>query len=219
MQSITVRCLFAIVLAAGVSPAQQPNTAAASLTFGGLNGPNWPILLPLNVAALGGGPLDVEVRGAPNSPFLLTLAPAGITSPGLNTGLGILDQDLSQGLEVVLDGTGLTGGGSPFLSFFVNTGPSGTWNLPLPTSAATAGISGGLQALVVDPSNPLGFSVTAATFLTTVNVPVNQVYVSHSLGQTGRRPRFYPGASLIGVIPFELLGGDHRPIARPLCNQ
>src|SRR5690349_4172743 len=59
----------------------------ASLTFGGVDGPPWPIVLPINTATWG-VPLAVELRGAPIQAFLVDLAPAGMLASGIATKYG-----------------------------------------------------------------------------------------------------------------------------------
>jgi hypothetical protein len=174
--------LFAVVLLALPSGAQQPNTAAASMTFNGINGPSLPIVLPINVQTWG-PVLALEISGAPNRGFALVTAPAGVIVPGIPTQFGIVDLDLSGGFSILLDGLGLEA--PNLLSFISNTSPSGTRSFALTVTAASAGIAAGLQCLVEDPSSASGFRLTAATLLTIVDAPANAVFVSHSRGAPG----------------------------------
>ena len=67
----------ALVLATAAT-AQQPNSASASLTFDGIDGPSWPIVLPLNVQTWNSD-LTLDIHGPPLQPFILVYAPAGVT--------------------------------------------------------------------------------------------------------------------------------------------
>ena len=60
--------------------------------------PRWPIVLPINVATWNSD-LTLTINGPPIQPFILAAAPAGVTSPGLATQFGLVDLDLSGGLQ------------------------------------------------------------------------------------------------------------------------
>jgi hypothetical protein len=172
----TVAAAVALALAIG---AQQPNTAAASMTLAGIDGPAWPIILPINVATWNPD-LTIEISGPPLRPFLLAAAPAGVLGSGIPTQFGILDLNLAAGYSILLDGTAPMPAG-----MLATTNSAGQWSLSVPLHAGTAGISTGLQCLMSVPAAPSGFVFTAATFLSTVNVPTSAVFVSHSRGAAG----------------------------------
>jgi hypothetical protein len=178
MKPRLVLVLSLLVAVAGL--AQQPNSADASLTFDGINGPGYPMVLPLNVQTWNPD-VTIDISGPPLRPFILAAAPAGVTTPGLPTPFGLVDIDLSGGLLVVLDGTAPISPSS-LLAF---TDAAGQWTMTVPLFPGTAGISAGLQCLMSVPSAPSGFVLTAATHLTTVNVPASAVFVSHSRGAPG----------------------------------
>jgi hypothetical protein len=179
MRNAMLTLIFGAILATLV-PCQQPNTPSASMVLGGIDGPSWPILLPINVQTWGPA-LTLDITGAPLQPFVLVSAPAGVVMPGATTPYGKLDLDFSGGYEVLLDGLGLTP--QTPLSLFANTSPSGTQSFVISVSPAAAGLSVGLQCLVADPSSAGGLKFTAATFLTIADTPASpMVFVSRSRG-------------------------------------
>jgi hypothetical protein len=167
---------LALVMATTLA-AQQPNSASASMTFDGINGPAWPIVLPINVQTWNPD-LTIDIHGPPLQPFILVYAPAGVAAPGLPTPFGFVDVNLAGGFVVVLDGTAPI---SP-ASLLAFTDATGGWSMTVPLFPGTSGINAGLQCLMAVPGSPSGFVLTAATHLTTVNVPTNAVFVSHSRG-------------------------------------
>jgi hypothetical protein len=84
--------LLLVFVVASSAIAQQPNTPNASMAFDGINGPPWPIVLPINVATWN-PTITLEIIGQPYKPFLLVGAPAGVVSPGTPTPFGMLDLD------------------------------------------------------------------------------------------------------------------------------
>ena len=100
------RCaILALVVLSGGTPVlgQQSNSPQATMLFAGVDGPQWPIQLPIN-SAIWGTTLTLDVTGAPNQPYTIYTAPAGTTSPGTPTGFGFVDLDMSQGLVPVISG-------------------------------------------------------------------------------------------------------------------
>ncbi len=154
--------------------AQQQNSLDGSLVIGGIDGPPWPIVLPINTATWG-VPLSLEFRGAASQPFLLVHAPAGILPAGTSTPYGLLDLDTSLGLVV--------------LGVF-NTNAIGELIVTVPVGAALAGVVANLQCFMSAPAKSSGIVLTAATRLSFVHNPMNAVYVSQSRGQPGN-----PGTS------------------------
>ena len=134
-----------MVLAAG---AQQPNSAAASLTLNGANGPPWPVtgieLVPSSVACL-------QLSGAPLMPLVLglsnTTAAVGLPAPG-----GLIDLDPATLIVV------------PPAAFFppLATDATGVRVLGLPIPAVGVEFTAGLQAAVGNPGAPAGYTLTAA---------------------------------------------------------
>src|SRR5262245_50599598 len=101
--------IHALVLAAACAAAgaQQPNSAAASAVWNGVDGPAWPIVLAVDGS---GGSTCLVVGGAPLRPFAVAFAPAGVLAVGAPTPFGTLDLDLSQGVVVEADGISHTTG-------------------------------------------------------------------------------------------------------------
>ena len=118
---------------------QQPNSAAASAVWGGVNGAPWPIVV--NHSGLS---VDLVISGGTNQPYVLGRAPIFVGGTALWG--GTVDIDLNQ-LEIVLDGFAPT----TAFDLFANTGPVGStaWTLPV-TQALSLG---GFQAAVGDPTS------------------------------------------------------------------
>jgi hypothetical protein len=169
----------AILGLAAAMPAQQPNGPTASLVLGAVDGPSYPILLPVNVQTWG-ATLSFELAGNPNRAFVLASFPAGLLPAGVGSPFGLLDSNPALGIDFLIDGLGF----SPpnLLSLLATTGPSGTFSLTFPITAASPLLSTALQALVVDPASAGGLSFTAATLLTVASSPDNALFVSHSRG-------------------------------------
>src|SRR4029079_3702662 len=162
-QSVTAWSLLAIVAVSSSAVAQQPNTPTASAVWGGMNGPTW----PLSVTASPLAPLTFAVSGFPFQPFLLAHAPAGLAAGAIPTPFGIVDLDLSLGVDFVLNGFG----GTAPLDFFANTGPTGTSSWTLNVTPSMVGFMGGFQTLVGDPTSPGGYKLSSATSINVVLPP------------------------------------------------
>lgn len=163
--------LFIAALGALVTSvaAQQPNSTDGSLVIGGVDGPPWPIALPVNTATWG-VPLTLEFSGPPNQPFLLVHAPAGMLPAGASTQYGLLDLDPSLGLVT--------------LGLFTTNG-IGELNASVPVNSSFAGVVVNLQCFMAKPGSSAGAVLTAATKLSFVHNPMNAVYVSQSRGKAG----------------------------------
>lgn len=179
------RVAFFVLACLLVFPArgQQPNSLNASMRIDGVDGPGWPIILPINVATWNPS-LTLEINGPPYQPFVLVGAPAGVVAGGLPTAFGLVDLDLTGGVSFILDGTGMFLPFS-FTSLLAYTDNNGAASFVFPLSPSAAGLSTGLQCLMSVPASPSGFALTAATHLTTVNLPMNVLFVSHSRGAVG----------------------------------
>lgn len=152
MRAFLLSLWVLVVLDTADVSAQQPNSAAASATWGGVNGAPFPIVV--NHSGLS---VDFVVSGGSNQPYLVGRAPifvGGTTLPS-----GIVDIDLNQ-LEIVLDGFAPV----TVLDLFATTGPVGsaTWTLPV-TQALSLG---GFQAAVGDPTSFAGVTLSAASQVT-----------------------------------------------------
>ena len=66
-----------------------------------------------------------------------------------------------------------------------HTEPYGSASFTTPLWPGAAGLDIGLQCLMSVPGSPAGFVLTAATHLSTVDIPTNAVFVSHSRGAPG----------------------------------
>jgi len=147
---------LAILPAAGLV-AQQPNWPQANLTVNGLAGPPYPIAAP----GLPGTVVSVSLTGTPGGARPFALAASGRVAPGIaNTQSGIIDIDLTScGASILFNGfdpshplnalSVLGPAASPALAF--------SFIFP-PTTTAI----GGGQALVADPANPTGATLSAA---------------------------------------------------------
>jgi hypothetical protein len=174
-RSLLVWSLVSILAVSSSAAAQQPNTPTASAVWGGTNGPTWPI----GVTATPSVPLTFAVSGFPFQPYLLAHAPAGLAAGAIPTPFGIVDLDLSLGLDFVLNGFG----GTAPLDFFATTGPTGTSSWSFNLSPSMVGSLGGFQTLVGDPTSPGGYKLSAATSINVV--PVQVFYVSSTTGAPG----------------------------------
>lgn len=180
LRSFTVqRILLSFMLASSVAIAQQPNSPEASLIIERLDRASVPIVAALNVNSIG-STFDVELSGTADQAFVLALAPAGVLPAGASTPAGLVDLDLSQGLDVLFDGTGLFLGGSQAL--FARTDLSGSWRLELPIVPSRFVLQAAIQALVQDPTHPSGVRLTAATDVRTFSASVPVIYASETSG-------------------------------------
>src|SRR5262245_18973077 len=94
------RCVVvAGVLLAGLH-AQQPNTPSARPTWGGIDGPPWPVVAMVDVSASGAVALDVG--GGRLMPFALATS-SGLLTTGSSTPFGLLDL-APGGLYIFADG-------------------------------------------------------------------------------------------------------------------
>ncbi len=190
--------------------AQQPNSAAALLTFDGTNGPPWPVNHVVNAAVQPA--ITVTLAGAPGQGYLLAETPAGLASPGTPlAGAGLLDLDLYLGAFVLMDGITFSTG--TIFDWAANTAATGvsTWTIPI--GSAASGFSGGFQAVVVSPASPAGLALTAATDLTIAySVVPNGVFVSVTTGAQGN-----PGtpAAPLSTIEAGLAMAIASPPPRP----
>jgi hypothetical protein len=172
--------LGAAALFAASALGQQPNAVVASMTIDDLDGPGWPIVAPINVA-IWNPDITLTIKGPPIQPFILASAPAGVLPLGVPTQFGIVDLDLSGGLTVILDGTGPLS----MSTLLAHTDATGSASFTSPLWPGAAGLDIGLQCLMSVPGSPAGFILTAATHLTTVDVPINAKFVSYSRGAAG----------------------------------
>jgi uncharacterized protein DUF5666 len=147
--------LLALGIFAAQAFAQQPNTPNATMTVNGDAGSGSAIVTQVDAP----GALLLEIQSEPGRSFAVV---AGTFAPGWDPvpGMGSLDLLTSAPLTLVVDGLAP----KTFLDAFAKTrADSGDAFLATTTSAASAGSSLGLQAIVVDPTSPLNLSFTAAT--------------------------------------------------------
>jgi hypothetical protein len=143
----------AIAVSTGV--AQQPNSAAASLTINGTDGPPFPIV---GVFVYGGTNALLEINGGTNVNFLVAQSPSLTSVPFPFLG-GDVDIDLSDPsqVEIVMDGFGV----APWE--FITDG-TGHFERPLPVpSSISTNLSVALQGAVADPGTPFGVVLTGAS--------------------------------------------------------
>jgi hypothetical protein len=141
--------------------AQQPNSAAATLTINGVSGPPYPVVAQVrtNTTAV------LALSGAPNVPWLVARSATGLVQPGsLLTPGGIVDLPLAPPPFVPLQGT---------------LGPAGSASIGVvlpqvgvPPAGIALGHQEALQAVIADPASPAGWRLTAATQVTVVQGPV-----------------------------------------------
>ena len=162
--------------------AQQPNTPnVASLIFAGVDGPTYPNIVNFSSTVIG-----MDLQGAPGAPFILVSAgvfptTAGLLATGIPTGFGLVDIDFTGGFTVIVNGVAPTN----FFEALARMDPTGNsnWTLPVPVG----GHLGAFQALMVDATNPNGFTLTAASDVT--------VTVAQNLVLTG-------GDDAVGNLPL-----------------
>jgi hypothetical protein len=167
-----MRASLSLVVAlscAALLVAQQPNSAAATMTIGGANGPPYPIATEVRTNTT----VTIALSGPANAPWILAVSPTGLVQPGaLLTGGGILDLPSAPliTLQSVLDASG-------HASFGVSVPQAGVPPLMLPLGHHEA-----LQAAIINPLAPAGFTLTAATQITLTQGPIT---VNLSLGDEG----------------------------------
>jgi hypothetical protein len=159
------------LLLAGGLFAQQPNSASATMTIDGFNGPPFPIAANVRTNTTAAFTLS----GAPNAPYVVALAAQGLVQPGaLITPGGIVDLPLSPppviAVESALDATGSS-------AFGVVVPPVGVFPAGVPLGHQET-----LQAVVADPASPVGWRLTAATQVTVIQGPI---VVNLTLGSDG----------------------------------
>jgi len=173
-----IALLFVSVSLAVPLAAQQQNTVAATSTWGGINGPPWPIIVNWSSPA----PITFQVAGMPNQGYMLVNAPAGISVGSVPTSVGSVDLDLGLGYQVIMDGINFSTG--TFLDALATTGAGGLSSWPVPISQNI--YLGGMQVLVCNPTAPSLFSLTAASDVNRVIAPVTSgttfVAVGHDAG-------------------------------------
>jgi hypothetical protein len=170
--------------------AQQPNTANHSMTINGLDGPPFPIQPNYVRTSL---PASFAFGTIPNQPYALYQGTLH-QGPGFSFANGLVDLNLSPAPAKILDGfsnpayyTDFTG----TATFTVNTPNVGT-----PPNGVALGLQLSEQALVGDPFNSFGYSLTAATRVVVSQGPIIQYY---SLGDESEQAVTLPGTM---PIPF-----------------
>ena len=157
--------LFAPAHAAGqVTP--QPNSPEAALTFNDIDEGSYPI----QVEVLGPSLLTISISGAGgNLPFLLA-GSADIVVPGIPVAPGlVINIDLPTHFEIF---NGLTPAAAPMHPFAVlNSAGMFNFGFPVPHPGSSPIVVGGFQAALVDPTQPSGKAVSAATRLILVPTP------------------------------------------------
>ena len=147
---------LAIVLAAATLCAQQANSLGANLTINNQANGTAPYAATLQSP----GTNFMTVSGEPSSPFALfmgTLAPGWFTF----TGVGTVDLFTGAGsLQIVMDGFAPV----TALDLFARTAAEdGTAFIATSAPAGLAGPGPAFQAIVSDPTAPLGVTLSAAT--------------------------------------------------------
>lgn len=205
MRQLELPAIIVLVLSAGLL-GQQPNTADARATWGGVDGPPFPIMISVNAAVTSS--LDFSVEGNPNQPYILGQAPAGVLSSGASTPFGLLDLDLGSGLTIVLDGLNFTSGS--LFDPFARTDSSGSsvWTIPVGGASQTLG---GLQVLIGDPGAANGYTLTAASEVA-INNTLTGIYVSAATGSPGNPgTQSMPLDSISGGIALAQMSGVPAP--------
>ncbi len=172
-----------IAVTSGAAPwlaGQQPNSPEASLVMAGITGPGLPISFTLNTALFGPAPiLDLRAGGAAAAAVTVVATVAPVQFVGVSAGaLGTIHLNLSTPLLPIVDGIGLFGGVDP-AGF---TDGNGALLRNFPVSGAPGGISVTTQAVVVDPTSPVGAKLTAATEMQFISVPLTRIFVSKVAG-------------------------------------
>jgi hypothetical protein len=155
----------ALVAVAGIAAAQQPNTPTATLTVNAVNGPPW----PLTAGVAPGSTAIASIAGNPNAPFSLFASATGLLQAGAaNIGGNIVDLPLVPAPGTVLNGfpVGFTTGPTGTFTFTVVVPPLG-----LPPAGIPLGPAAAIQAIVADPTVPIGWRATAATQAVVTNAP------------------------------------------------
>lgn len=155
--------------------AQQPNSPQAALVLDGQGGVVW----PASIAVRNGLASSVAVSGGTHRPFALAASATGFVSVGaVSTPGGFCDLPLTPVPTLVFDGFAQP------TAF--NTGPSGTWTLPVTVPSSVAvGSRHAFQALVATPASASGYTFTGATELVVAQGPTTTAF---SLGDDGVLP-------------------------------
>jgi hypothetical protein len=172
----------------GVLFSQQPNTSNHSLTINGNDGPPFPVQINVRTSL----PANFAFGTLPNQPYALYQGTLHIGQTAFAN--GIVDLNLNPAPAKILDGfsnpayyTDFTGAAT----FVVNVPNVGT-----PPNGVPIGFQIAEQALVGDPLNSYGYSLTAATRVTVIQGPTIQYY---SLGDESEATVTLPSSM---PIPF-----------------
>jgi hypothetical protein len=180
--ALVIALLFMVSAAA-----QQPNgTSGMFVQF--RQGPPYPIV----ASAPNGGQLTVTLTGSPGSPFAIASGPlnpgAMLVPAGQHWDLGT--PPLLSDVQILADGT------SPNAAAWAQISASGITAVSMHVfNNATIAIPP-LQAIVMDPMSPVGFTVTAASVITLV--PTKSVLFL----QGGYDPGVGPTSRLADTSPF-----------------
>ena len=161
-------CVVALAVSLPVAAQQlEVNDAGGSLTSNGTNPtPGSPFMIPSE------GQLDVDIAGAPASPYIFLAGSLAATSFATGIAGQFLDLDQGAPLLVVGDGFGGSAGALPAGFFATNSG--GNSNFSIPANPALGGSSIAFQAIVQDPTlGAFPFNFTAAAEYTVVNGNLN----------------------------------------------
>ena len=148
-----------------VSTPNMPNSLEASLNFTGTSClPTGTYPFQRLIAAGAQTQMTIATTANGQQPYALFATPGSgvVAGPGIPTPYGVVDFDPLglANLAVVIDGIG----GLTFLDAVLgNTGPSGSLTLPFTLPGSGAGTWASFQAICVDPANPFGFTLSAAT--------------------------------------------------------
>jgi hypothetical protein len=197
-----------LLLVEGIANGQQANSGEASAIWEGENGPPWPIAA--RVDATHRSAVRLRVRGHPGVPWALFNAPAGVRKGSARLDWGLVDLDLRGGVAAIVDGIADRG---PWAEWGVLDG-EGAMALALPVGAVGEIDLGGMQALLLDPTSPAGYRLSAATHLVVKSKARSTIYVSVAdgvLGGAGTRES--PLATISeGIARSEEQGSPYSPI-------
>ena len=157
-----------LAFSASAASAQQQNSGGASMLVNGAMGPPYPITTTINT----GSQTSIQLGGNPNKPFMLMQHPE-LQLTGLDLGsYGILHLPFP-GLSIIADGWANPG--------LYTTNVLGQWAVAFQVPAGLPqGATMSYQAVVADPGNPVGLTLTAATKIT---INVAQTVITHTLGE------------------------------------
>ena len=142
--------ILAFLLSVVILPAQQPNSADASLSINNTAGPPYPIQ---NVQVFGGVPATMLFTGSPGMPIDLGQSSA-LSIGNQTTPMGILDLDYGN-IEILLQGEQIIDGTGQHLITIT------------PPITLPAGLNMSYQASILAPASPGGAVLSAATSITT----------------------------------------------------